>query len=188
MFGNSASVCPSTNSDDQRFYARNAEDFEFTDNEGLRHKPDSDMEGDKEECLDLEVGDVDGNREVQLDATGRRENVDGETAKLEITRKRRRDPTSWKRNVQKKLRMEGKPYCTQKGKPKRGRGLKDIECHCHYKCTQIFSKEQRQNILERFLQLDTQQLRWNFISKQVVCIPKKRCYSANNDRRTYTYV
>lgn len=111
-----------------------------------------------------------------------------ELAVEKLTRKRKRDPNSWKRNVKKKLRLDGKQYYTQKGKLKAAKFVSDIECHSHYKCQQFFSKKQREDIFASFLQLKSQQLKWDFITKHVSCIPKKRCYSDNNDRRSKTFV
>lgn len=111
------------------------------------------------------------------------------TTSKKLTRKRKKNPSTWKRNFQKNLRLDGKQYYTQTGKLKPAKEVKDnIACHCHYNCSRHFSKEDRSKIFKSFTKLRTQQLRWNFIAKQVSCIPKKRCYSANTDRRANTYV
>lgn len=180
------------------------ENFEFIDSEDS-YEPSSDGEesSETEELLtrkprrkrDLEV---DSNEPTQENAELRRESdsdVDimaaepvQENATKKLTRKRKRDPNSWKRNVQKNLRFEGKQYYTQKGKLKGAKSVKDIVCRCHYKCQQYFTKEQREEILSNFLELKSQELKWNFIIKHVSCIPKKRCYSENNERRSKTFV
>lgn len=105
-----------------------------------------------------------------------------------LSRKRSRDTTTWKRNIQKKLRLDGKDYYTQHGKLKPAKHVQATKCRCHYKCPQFFPQEDRNKILASFLKLKTQELKWNFICKHITCIAKKRCYSENTDRRAKTYV
>ncbi|VEN55188.1 unnamed protein product, partial [Callosobruchus maculatus] len=115
-----------------------------------------------------------------------RETVD----EKKLTRKRKRDPSNWKRNVMKNLRMEGKEYRTQKGKLKKAKTMTDVECKCHYNCNNSILKEARHKIFNEYHEIKTEELRWNFISRHVRRITKKRSYVSQNgdSRRKYTLV
>lgn len=161
------------------------ENFEFSDSEDSYKPSSNDLEesSESEEERNKEI-----RRERDLDVNINGSEPAQENTATKLTRKRKRDPNTWKRNVQKNLRLEGKQYYTQKGTLKPAKSVKDIVCRCHYNCQQYFTNEQREDILSDFLRLKCQQLRWNFIIKHVSCIPKKRCYSENNDRRSKTFV
>ncbi|CAG9765767.1 unnamed protein product [Ceutorhynchus assimilis] len=158
--------------------------FGFTDSEDSYEPSSDDGESSESEELtreprrerDLEVAS-NGGKPTQENAELRRESdsdVDinaaepvQENATKKLTRKRKRDPNSWKRNVQKNLRLEGKQYYTQKGKLKGAKSVKDIVSRCHYKCQQYFTKS---------------------LNGILLLFQKKRCYSENNDRRSKTFV
>ncbi|XP_050311108.1 uncharacterized protein LOC126746777 [Anthonomus grandis grandis] len=110
--------------------------------------------------------------------------------KEKVTRKRKRDPSKWTRNVQKTLRMEGKEYRTQKGRPKKAKTVAEVKCRCHYKCNDIFSNETRHDIFNEFYNIKSEESRWNFIAKHVQRIPKKRSYVVQKEgsRRKFTLV
>lgn len=91
-----------------------------------------------------------------------------------LTRKMLRKPEEWARNREKRKRMEGTEYKTQKGKIKRARCVQDVACRCHYSCSTKISRDEQENILFAYLQLSTEELRWNFISKHVKRIEKKK--------------
>lgn len=114
-----------------------------------------------------------------------------ETAKeKKLTRKRKRGPSTWTRNIQRTLRMEGKEYQTQKGKHKGAKTVAEVKCRCHYKCNELFSNETRHHIFNEFYNIKTEESRWNFIAKHVERIPKKRSYVVQKEgsRRKYTLV
>ncbi|KAF2903422.1 hypothetical protein ILUMI_02762 [Ignelater luminosus] len=128
-------------------------------------------------------------KDAEEDREGEKYNVRSITENSRKLTRKTKEILSRGKEIFKKTEGAGKEYLTQNGKLKRGPNVRDIDCKCHYKCTQFFSREQRQQIFKDFLQLmETQKLRWKFISKQVFRNPKKRSYSENVNRRTYSYV
>lgn len=103
-----------------------------------------------------------------------------------LSRKRKRNPYKWKRNAQKKLRLAGCEYETRSGKKVRPRAVKEINCKCHYKCASKFKMQQREQMLADYLTLDSERDRWSFIGKRVKCVPVKRRYMGDGNRRKHT--
>ncbi|KAF2879369.1 hypothetical protein ILUMI_26802 [Ignelater luminosus] len=76
-------------------------------------------------------------KDAEEDREGEKHNIRGITENSkQLTRKRIRDPSTWKRNIQKKLRMQGKEYLTQNEKLKRGRNFRDIDLDAILQTTQ----------------------------------------------------
>lgn len=69
--------------------------------------------------------------------------------KIRLVRKRMATPENWKRNIRKKLRLNGKQYISNSGKSVPEKKFKDIDCtKCRFKCTETFLKERRSQILQ----------------------------------------
>lgn len=73
-----------------------------------------------------------------------------------LTRKRKRDPSSWKGNIRKKLRQSGKEYNDSHGKRQAARSVKTKkDCtKCKFKCSSNLSEADRAAIFEEFWSLD----------------------------------
>ncbi|XP_045454690.1 uncharacterized protein LOC123664131 [Melitaea cinxia] len=63
---------------------------------------------------------------------------------VKLTRKRKRLITTWKRNKQRQLRLEGKEHLSQNGNIVRGKAVKPVMCKCHYNCNEKFSMHERE--------------------------------------------
>lgn len=94
--------------------------------------------------------------EIQNDSVGDSDDTEIETDKSFIRKRNKKaDPSSWKRNKQKVLKMKGKAY---KGLSKRGdfivergkRVMKDRKCKENCKKCSNISEERRKRIFEQF--------------------------------------
>ena len=69
-----------------------------------------------------------------------------------LTRKRKRDPSTWKCNVRKTLRQSGKEYINSRGNLQQARSVKTKkDCStCKFKCSANFSENDRVQIFKEF--------------------------------------
>ncbi|CAH0561764.1 unnamed protein product [Brassicogethes aeneus] len=79
----------------------------------------------------------------------------GETADkvARLTRKRKRCPEQWVRNVKKDAREHGQAYVNWKGKNRKKKQVRDLKnCHqsCKLKCSKKISSEEREKINKEF--------------------------------------
>lgn len=65
-------------------------------------------------------------------------------------KKRARDPASWKRNTNKRLRNSGQPYINSNGCIMPARKMKEPCKNCRQRCTERFNEEQRQEIFDGY--------------------------------------
>lgn len=96
----------------------------------------------------------------------------GGRKKVEVkSRKRKRNPECWVKNIRKKLKIQGKEYTTMKGKVIPAKIMK-LPCSCKRKCFDKINYAQRLIIFENYysLTLDGQN---QFISSSVEEISKK---------------
>lgn len=73
------------------------------------------------------------------------------------TRKRRRNPASWKSNIRKEAHAAGKTYLSVRNKTvpaKRIKTTKDCQNKCIYKCQNLITENERENIFIRYYTLD----------------------------------
>lgn len=88
-------------------------------------------------------------------------------------RKRKCDPSTWKKEVKKRNRLEGKPYVNSRHKlmPCKSPKLQDCTC-CTFKCAANFPEWVRSNLCEQFYALGTWERQMDFIcstvTKQIV--------------------
>ena len=84
------------------------------------------------------------------------------------TRKRRAQPSKWKRNVQKEMKLKGQEYCTSRGKIKKKKHLKPIDCSkCKRRCTNFISESQREDIFNTFYSLSSYERQKDFVCRHV---------------------
>lgn len=75
-----------------------------------------------------------------------------------ITRKRKRQPEKWKRNIMKKKREAGEEYLNMKGELKRKKVVQTgCEATCNYNCSTRFSNNKREEIKAQFYSLNDDQ-------------------------------
>ncbi|XP_072401600.1 uncharacterized protein [Diabrotica undecimpunctata] len=91
---------------------------------------------------------------------------DQEEVSIRKSRKRKRNPISWRRNIIKTSRNSGKEYNSWKNKLQPSRKLKD-PCHCRMKCSEKIPEEERQSIFGRYWNLGDINRQRDFISKLV---------------------
>lgn len=103
---------------------------------------------------------------------------------LEPSRKKRRQPETWKKNITKKLREQGKKYCSQIGKIVEAR---QIKAECTYGCSQKFSETDRTEIVKKFWALtdkEKQTFYCKFVKKEA---PKRRRVKSYKKKNTFSY-
>lgn len=77
----------------------------------------------------------------------------GGRKKVEVkSRKRKRNPEGWVKNIRKKLKTQGKEYITMKGKVIPAKVMK-LPCSCKRKCFDKINYAQRLNIFENYYSL-----------------------------------
>lgn len=84
------------------------------------------------------------------------------------TRKRQRNPKSWKKNVRKENRQLGKSYTSTSGKIVPDKKLQHVDCKCKFKCCDKISKDERESIALSFYQI-TRNEKSHFILNNTEC-------------------
>lgn len=101
------------------------------------------------------------------------------------SRKRKRDETTWKRNVKKEKRNAGKSYESEKGNLIRERHVRGT-CNekCRHKCHMNFTTEERKECFKLFSGIRDNDRKRHFISANVTTIndPKYRYIKENSTR------
>lgn len=103
-------------------------------------------------------------------------------------RKRARNVSSWKRNINKVLKNSGQPYTTYNGKEHQGAKLRD-PCSCSLDCRQRMTQEERQAIHDQFWKTIADHGRqWEFIREN--CSSKETVPSSSKRKvaRSYSFV
>lgn len=104
------------------------------------------------------------------------------TEEKNLTRKRKRQPETWKRNKNRKLRLQGKEHMSQSGNKVRAKDVKLVSYKCHYNCNEKFSINDREQIFKDYLTLVDDRARWSYISNHVKKqLPKRRYQSKNTE-------
>ncbi|KAJ8302248.1 LOW QUALITY PROTEIN: hypothetical protein KUTeg_021235 [Tegillarca granosa] len=101
------------------------------------------------------------------------------------SRKRQKDPESWKQNVKRKRRQSGKPYIDYKGNSVKARELKtkkDCQGKCRFKCSVSISESERKNIFENFWTLNDSQ-KFYFYRDTLERSEKERTRTRNKESR-----
>lgn len=93
-----------------------------------------------------------------------------------LTRKRQRDPSTWKKTVRKTLRQSGQKYVDSRGKFQRAREIKDTkDCSkCKFQCSLKVSKDDRATIFKEFWSLDDNEKRHFYARTTALENPKRK--------------
>lgn len=103
------------------------------------------------------------------------------------SRKRKREPQKWLREIRKRRRQHGKEYESAKGARVPMKSSKPVSCRCKYKCRTKFDKVKKEPIFHQYWEM-SYDLQRSFIAHHVKCIDKKRrTQSKEESRRQYTY-
>ena len=105
-------------------------------------------------------------------------------------RKRKRNEASWKRNIAKKLRNEGKPYNSLKTGQDRSQRLMGNGCgqSCKFKCNEKIHQSEREKIFHSFWQLADTAKRWQFLSKYASKKVTKTHVCSSARKRDFSFV
>ena len=97
-----------------------------------------------------------------------------------LTRKRIRDPSSWKSSVRKRLRQSGKQYTDSRGKQQAARCVKiKKDCtKCRFKCSANFSEDDRLALFHEFWTLNDNEKR-HFFARTTELAPTSRKRTTN---------
>lgn len=71
-----------------------------------------------------------------------------------LTRKRKRNPQTWKKNIRKSKRQRGEAYINTSGKLVAEKELEHVDCECTWKCFGKISKDDRESLKKSFYSLD----------------------------------
>ena len=101
------------------------------------------------------------------------------------SRKRKRDPSNWKRNIAKRLCNSGEAYVNPHGIHKKARKMKKTcGVKCRYQCTNKFSNNDREKIFHSFWQLSDVNKQRQFILNYTVKKPKKNKNGLSDRRKS----
>ncbi|XP_033099738.1 uncharacterized protein LOC117103302, partial [Anneissia japonica] len=102
-----------------------------------------------------------------------------------LTRKRRRDPSSWKCNIRKKLRQSGQEYVNSRGNVQESRSVKTKkDCSkCKFKCSYNIREADRKKVFDEFWTLDDNGKR-HFFSRTTTQSSTKRPKVGQPSRRS----
>ncbi|CAG4955519.1 unnamed protein product [Colias eurytheme] len=103
------------------------------------------------------------------------------------TRKRKREPKKWKKNVRKDNRAKGKQYINTKGKtiPQKEIDV-DQPCPCVEKCHTKISPSQQKELFQKFYELGTFDLQTSYLFSLINVTPKLRQSHAINQTESST--
>ena len=95
--------------------------------------------------------------------------------KKSLTRKRKREPSAWKRNIKKAKRASGQSYIGSNGKIVPARTLQPVDCSkCRFKCSNKVTDENRKQILDTFWSLADYDKQRHFLCSHVTTRTPKR--------------
>lgn len=104
--------------------------------------------------------------------------------KTKKSRKRKRNPNKWKKNVAKNRRQHGESYVSSRGKYVPGVSLMDpCTTKCRRKCSTKISNEDRLKIFQKYYQLNTYVRKRDFIHSNTEKIFKKSTTKDNSKRQ-----
>ena len=109
------------------------------------------------------------------------------------SRKRKRSPGAWKQNKRRKLRNQGEPYVSARGKSipgkVRGSGCPDGE-KCEFKCSENLTEEHREHLFKEFWKLGNFDEQNMYVAGCVTVRPVKRRYTTHGgeSRRLFSRV
>lgn len=116
---------------------------------------------------------AEGEEEINLDMQIANNNQREETRK---SRKRKRDPSKWKKNVRKDKRNRGEAYISSRNKPVPAKMVKNLkDCtRCKKRCSDNVSDEVRSSLFHNYYELTAEQKRLFVLSNTVKVQPKRR--------------
>lgn len=108
------------------------------------------------------------------------------------SRKRKRDPKTWKSNIRKKAHDEGKEYISVRKKivpAKHVTNKKDCLYHCSYECQKFITEEERGKIFQQYYTLNETEKKIFLISttKKFSVQRHRKGKNKVNSRRKYTF-
>lgn len=115
--------------------------------------------------------------------------VDNSISPIKKTRKRKRDPSSWKFNTAKRLRNAGQSYVSAKtNKTIGGRSMKP-PCNekCRLQCSQKICEEERKLFFNKFWSLNSLDIQREFIRNCMVEVKPRYRYSNTENPRKSNY-
>ena len=105
------------------------------------------------------------------------------------SKRKRRAPEKWKKNIRKKKRNSGEEYQTTKGVEKSGKEFKDFSCYCPLKCSDTVPVEYRKKCYEAFYGSGSWEVQTTYIAGHVKTHAVNRRYgntSPSKSRRQNT--
>ncbi|GFO08833.1 hypothetical protein PoB_003533800 [Plakobranchus ocellatus] len=119
---------------------------------------------------------------------GVEQQVEGERQNISLRgRKRTRNEEKWTRNVNKRLKNNGKPYMSSRGKEEAGKAIKQTCSEkCSLRCSTKFNEEDRQTLFKQFWASADRRDQHHFLLRHVQELPVKRI-RVGSEKRTTTF-
>ena len=133
------------------------------------------------------MAQVVGSMEIEVLPEDSASTSTGNGSSPKITRKRKRRPEKWKRNVLKAKRVKGEQYETSSGKtiPPRQTGP---PCSCMRQCMTKFTDDQKSRIITSFNQLEGKNAQDAHLHGLIRAKKVQRCRGHPASSRTASYV
>jgi len=84
------------------------------------------------------------------------------------TRKKKRNPDQWKRNIRKTRKAKGQPHVNSTGKAVPAKEILPIQCKCRFTCSESFTAEARGEICEEYYALGEYGRQKDYILRNVI--------------------
>ena len=135
---------------------------------------------DVTQCTDDHDSD---NGETQIQVTPHKRAEFNSPGKNVSSRKKKRNPNMWKRNIRKVQRNKCQEYINEKGKRITARSMKSINCtKWRFKCSDKISNEKRQSIFESYWNIGNFERQRQFICQHIPTTDPKR--KSDNPKKT----
>lgn len=83
------------------------------------------------------------------------------------SKRKRKAPENWKKNIRKKKRNSGEEYVTPKGETKAAKEFKDFTCFCPLKCSETVPVESRKKCFDKFYSCGSWEIQTMYIAGHV---------------------
>ena len=110
----------------------------------------------------------DGNK-AELQHTTPRKAANYQSPKMKKSgRWKKATPENWKRNIKKKLKLQGKEYLTESGKCVSEKSVEKVDCSkCRFKCSSEVNESKRQEIFRQFWNIGNYERQRAFVASYV---------------------
>ena len=123
---------------------------------------------------------------VTTDENNNTTQTDDSDIDVKRSRKRQRNPDTWKETIRKRRRQSGLEYTSSRGKHMRKREVKtqkDCQGKCRFKCARLFTDDERQQIFSEFWKLTDEEKNTYYANTTDKHVKERQRTKAENSKR-----